>query len=466
MKMDIRQAAEWMGAEVFADGRADLTRMEISGVNTDSRTVGAGQLFFALEGENFDGHEFVGAAFEAGACAAVVNRTRLEQVGEYAGKAILAVSDTLFALGELAAGYRQGLSAKVVGITGSAGKTTTRNILCTVLGSHFRVHQPLKNFNNLIGLPLTVLSCPADARVLVLELGTNRPGEIGRLSQIAKPDIAMITNVGEAHIEGFGSLEGIMKEKASITAGLRGDGVLFLPGDNEGLVEYCKGLGVEVKTLGFEGKFDIRADNAVLAGLGGEFTVEGVRVRVPLAGRANLANGLAAWAVSRELGLSAEQFKDAVLAAKPVDMRGQVLDVGRGTIIADCYNANPASMANGLDLLDRLADQRGGRKVFICGPMLELGEHSETLHRRLAEQIIEAGVELVLAVGEQTRIVYDVIAGSDCGAECYFFTETAEVADILNQFVKGDDIILVKGSRAARLEKAVAVLERILAQSL
>jgi len=312
---------------------------------------------------------------------------------------------------------------------------------------------------------LTVLACPADAEVLVLELGTNRVGEIRRLSQIAGPDIAMITNVSEAHIGGFGSLEGIMKEKASIAEGLRDDGVLFLPGDNEELVGYYEGMGVAVRTFGFEGKFDIRADNAVLQGLGGEFTVEGVRVRIGLAGRANLANGLAAWAVSRELGLSAEQFRGAVLAAETVDMRGQILDVGRGTIIADCYNANPASMANGLDLLVRLADERGGRKVFICGPMLELGEHSEALHSRLGEQIIDAGVELVVAVGEQTRVVEDVIGGSDCGAECYFFAETEQVADILNQFVKGDDIILVKGSRAARLEKAVALLEQILVQA-
>jgi len=446
-------------------GHSQANISSFTGVNTDSRTTKAGDCFFAIGGENFDGHDYIADAFAKGAVCAVVSKDI--EAEKFPGKCLLKVADTIRALGELAREYRRRAGYKVIAITGSAGKTTTRQIIFHVLSRRFGVHQSPKSFNNEIGLPLTLLGAAEDDQIVIAELGSNHPGEISCLTRIAEPDIAVVTNVYPTHLEGFGDMQTIIREKLSISEGLKPDGVLIINGDFDQLLRSCRAKELRFTTFGKSDGCDYRAGNIRTDGQAGRFTIDGVGVYLPLVGPANVENALAAWAVSSQLGLTINDFVQALETLLPVTMRSEILQIGTLTVLSDCYNANPASMKNTLEILTKLDPAGQCRKVFICGDMGELGSQSENLHAELGRDVAQAGVQLMLAVGKLSKIAAEAAqANADNYLQIKCFEDTVSACNNLHEFIKDYDIILVKGSRAARLEAVVDKLKELFSQSL
>ncbi|HSV27635.1 MAG TPA: UDP-N-acetylmuramoyl-tripeptide--D-alanyl-D-alanine ligase [Sedimentisphaerales bacterium] len=446
----IKDAAAWMRAGT--DG--DVNR-EIYAVSTDSRTVGKGECFFAIKGENFNGHDYVAGALSKGAVCAVVHK-------DWAGQAcgcILRVEGTVEALGLLAGEYRRRLKAKVVAIAGSAGKTTSREMIYHVLSSKLKAFRSPKNFNNKIGVPLTILGADGDEDALVVETGTDHPGEIAYLTRIVQPDIAVITNVYPEHLDGLGDIEGVLVEECSIAEGLNNGGRLMINGAMPQIVCYCRNKGYRFLTFGRDDSCDIAVSGAGSDGESGRFIIGGVRVAVPAAGEGNIDNAIGAWAVAREFGFTPQQFSDAIRTFRPSAMRMEVLRFGCATVISDCYNANPASMKNALGVLASMG--RGKRKVFICGPMKEMGAMSEEFHAELGRQVAAAGVSLLLTAGQMKTTVEAARHVAKNGLRAVLFADARELADKLCEFVDPNDIILVKGSRSVKLELAVEALKKI-----
>ncbi|HUT46819.1 MAG TPA: UDP-N-acetylmuramoyl-tripeptide--D-alanyl-D-alanine ligase [Sedimentisphaerales bacterium] len=448
-----------------AIGDTQDARRNFTGVSTDSRTTKEGDCFFAIPGENFDGHDYVPDAFEKGAVCAVVSKDIDEE--KSAGKCLLKVDDTIRALGDLAREYRRQAGYKVVAITGSAGKTTTRQIIFHALSRRFAVYQSPKSFNNQIGLPLTLLGAAADDQIVIAELGSNHPGEISYLTRIAEPDIAVVTNVHPAHLEGFGDLQTIIQEKSSISEGLRPDGVLIINGDFDRLVDACRAKGLRFTTFGKSDGCDYRAGNIRPDGPAGRFTIDGTEVYLPLAGPGNIENALAAWAVCSKSGLTIDDFAQAIETLSPFSMRTELLQIGTLTVLSDCYNANPASMRNALEILANIETIGQRRLVFICGDMAELGRHAERLHAELGTSIAQAGVQLLLAVGKFAKIAAEAAqANAEYDLKIKCFKDTVSAYNNLHEFIKDYDIILVKGSRVAKLEMLVEKLNKLFSRSI
>jgi len=448
------------------DGGAET--LCITGVSTDSRTVRRGDCFFAIAGEQFDGHHYIGQAFAKGAACAVVSRDADDTVT--GGKAILKVADTIEALGDLAREYRRMNRFKVVAITGSVGKTTTRQIVFHVLSQQFRARQARKNFNNAIGLPLTLLDAEGDDEIIVAELGANHPGEIAYLTSIAQPDVAVVTNTYPAHLEGFGDLDTIVREKVSIAEGLRDEAVLIVNADIGPLAVAARNTGRPLRTFGTSADADYRIENVTYAGFGSTFTIGGQEIHLPLPGPGNVHNALAAWAVCDRLGVTLDRFAAALEGLSAVSMRAEPVRIAALTVVNDCYNASPASMNNALAVLGSLRgapESAGNRRlVFICGEMAELGPQTESLHAELGKAVARAGVDLLLTVGEPpetTARLARETARHDLRTRC--FDDTRAICDNLETLIEKDDIILVKGSRTARLERVVDKLHELFAEA-
>ncbi len=446
-----------------------------AGVSTDSRTVKPGDCFFAIAGEKFDGHDYIADVFAKGAVCAVVSRELGPDMchGHPAHEAwpgwpchderrIIKVDDTIKALGDLARQYRKRAGYKVVAITGSVGKTTTRQITHHVLSRHFKTHQSPKSFNNNIGLPFTLLNAPKGTEIVIAELGSNHPGEIAYLTRIANPDIAAVINVHPAHLEGFGNLDAIVREKMSISEGLLSDGVMIINSDFERLVSFCRQKKINYKSFGKNQDADNTAKNVRYHGLSSSFTIDNIHVELPLPGPGNVDNALAAWTICKLFGISAQDFADAVKSFSGNVMRSEVMQAGTITILNDCYNANPASMKNALEILANIDATKKRRLVFICGDMAELGAQSETLHIKLGEQIANANVDLIISVGKLSKIAADeAMKNSKNNLQIKSFEDTLSACNKLHEFIKDYDIILVKGSRTAKLEAAVDKLKEI-----
>lgn len=454
-EIKIRQLADILDADIV--GPPDSVA-SVSGVCIDSRRILTGRIFFAIEGENFDGHDFVEASFAAGASCAVVSK----ELNISTQKPQLVVKDTVIALGRMARWWRKEHNFKVVAITGSAGKTTTRRIIAAALGQKFKVAQSPKSFNNHIGVPLTILAAEKDCDIIVVELGSNSFGEISYLSKIVLPDVALINNVYPVHLEKLGTIEGVIKEKASITDGLNENTKLLVNADFIGLTGHLLETGHVFTTFGTSADCDIKAENLYSNGPDGELTIDGIKVKIPLAGRANLENALAAWAVCKQFGISPAQFANAAEYLETSEMRMEIMSLASITVINDCYNANPASMRNALECLRRISDETAARSVFICGPMNELGAESEKLHAELGERIAKSGVKLLLATGCYANVVANTAKAA--GTVAHTFKNTDAICNKLAEFVEPDDIILVKGSRRAKLEKIIVKLEKLLHQ--
>jgi UDP-N-acetylmuramoyl-tripeptide--D-alanyl-D-alanine ligase len=444
MKFTLKEVAGMLGAAV--DSGALVT-----GWSVDTRTLAPGDLFFALRGPNHDGHDHVAAAFQAGAVAAVVERDIA------AAGPVLRVNDTLAALQQIAACARARWGGEVIGVTGSAGKTTTKDVIAHMLSVRMQVGKTSGNFNNHVGVPLSLLRVPDEARVAVIEMGMNHAGEIRRLAEIARPDIGVVTNVGYAHIEAFDSIEGIAAAKRELIESLPPGGAAVLNADDRRVSRFGEGFAGRVLTYGLSPGAQVRAQDV-------EYSLEGVRFRVgdvwfdsPVFGRHGVSNLLCGIAVAGLYGVPPHELRNAARTFTPGKMRGNLISRDGVLIYDDCYNANPDAV---MAMLDVLRDTPARRRIAVLGEMLELGRWAEPLHRDIGRYVAMSGISLLVGIRGEARSMVDAAIEGGLATDAAFFFEDPESA---GEFVRGaarpGDAILFKGSRGARVEKA---LERFL----
>jgi len=428
----------------------------LTGVSIDSRTANAGDLFIAIAGPRFDGHDFVGDAARRGAAAAMVHHA----VEAPAGVPLVRVADTTRALGELARYVRLLSPAAVVGITGSAGKTTTKEMTARILSSRGPVLKTEGNLNNQYGLPLTLLRLEPEHRFAVLEMGMSAAGELRHLTAIARPDVAVIVGVAAVHLEFFESVEAIAAAKAEILEGLRPGGAAVLNGDDPRVRQIGEGHRGEVVWFGRDRRFEVSAENwrGTVHGMRFDLRVGGrtVDVALPLAGPHFLTNFLAAAAAAHRLGVDPDEMASAALDMKAAPHRGQVIVLGSGvTLLDDSYNSNPTAVDHAVTALSLAGGQR---RVAFLGDMLELGPRAADLHREIGEGL--AGrVDVVVGVGALARALVDGArsAGVDPNL-LHVFADSAAAARAASRLVEPGDAVLVKGSRGVRMEAVVQAL--------
>ena len=429
------------------------------GYSIDSRTVRAGELFFAVKGERLDGHDFVSAAFENGAVAAVVRKDELQRYPRKSN--LVAVEDTLVALQTLAKEVRRLWGKPVIGVTGSAGKTTTKEAIAHVLGTKFQVLKSEGNFNNHFGLPLMLLKLEPEHDLAVIEMGMSHAGEIRALAKVAQPQIGVVTNVAPVHLEFFDSLAGIARAKYELIESLPADGMAVLNGDDEYVSQFGRDFKGKVKTYGRAASADVRAENIrSRAHEGSEFDVVigGTRhhARLPLMGEHNVVNALAAVAVGMEQGLNPAEAVAALASVVPADKRGQVLQVDNITVINDCYNSNPKALNA---MVDALALMPAKRRILVAGEMLELGPSGAEMHRAAGRHVAEKKIDVLLGVRGLAQAMVDV--ASEAGVRAEFVRLPEEAGEWLAREARDGDVILLKGSRGVKLEKALETLQAL-----
>ncbi|QNI32627.1 UDP-N-acetylmuramoyl-tripeptide--D-alanyl-D-alanine ligase [Alloacidobacterium dinghuense] len=460
MKLALDQIAHWMGGTLHVP-RQNEHSLAATGYSIDSRTLKAGDLFFAVRGERFDGHDFVTAALESGACAAVVARKKVLDLPETVRQQILIIVDEpLLALQTLAAAVRRHWGKRVIGITGSAGKTTTKEAIAAVLAAKFRVLKSQGNLNNGFGLPLQLLRLEPEHEVAVIEMGMSNAGEIAALTHIAAPDWGVVTNVGNAHAENFSDgIAGVARAKYELVASLPGVGVAFLNCDDAYVSQFGRDFHGKSIYFGKGPCANPRAESAEELGADGTRILvraggHEVRVCLRLLGQHNVSNALAAIAVGMEAGISLEACAEALAQLEPGDKRGQLINLNGATIINDCYNSNPEALKA---MIHTLMLMPGERHILVAGEMLELGRETAALHASCGETAAAAGVDVVIGVrGNALQIVEAAkLAGADA-----MFMETPGLAGAwLKRNLREKDVVLLKASRGVRLEKALEAFE-------
>ena len=426
---------------------------DITSVSTDTRTLANGSLFVALRGDNFDGHDHLGQAKNGGAVAAVVDAAPENAPADFP---LIVVPDTRAALGRLANDVRRRYAkTRVIAVAGSNGKTGTKRLIHAALTRHLVGTVSPKSFNNDIGVPLTLLPVGAGDDYVVVECGTNHPGEIETLSRIAEPDIAVITNAGPEHLEFLGDLDGVRRENAAVVAGMTPAGCLIVNGDDPLLAAAVGGFGGKVVTFGFDAGNDLSARDVACDFGGVSFTVDDIGVRVPLLGRHVAANALAAVAVARQMGVPNDLIVAGLAEAVGPEMRLDLSDKNGIKILNDAYNANPASVAAALETLRDLPHD--GRKIAVLGDMLELGPDSDDYHREAGRQAAACGFDLLACVGPGGRLIADGATGA---SEAIHFPHAAAAAAGLVGIIKPGDLVLLKASRGVRLEAVAAALSQ------
>jgi UDP-N-acetylmuramoyl-tripeptide--D-alanyl-D-alanine ligase len=452
--------------EVLKATRGKLLQGEgntsFQGISTDSRTVTEGELFIALKGSRFDGHHYVLEALEKKAGGVVIEE---EKVGDirwngYRAKAVIAVKDTLFALGNIALDWRRKYRTPLVALTGSNGKTTTKEMIAACLETTFPILKTKGNLNNLIGLPLTLLTLTEKERVVVLEMGMNVPGEIRRLTEIAEPDVGLITNIQKVHLEGMESLERLKEEKGELFRKMRRDGTILVNQDDPRVVELASDYPGQKITFGIEHPAEVMAKEIRLGGAEGTFFTlilegEAMEIHLRLLGRHFIPNALSAIAVACLFGVEVKQVKEALENFQSIPMRMEIVPLKGGkTLINDAYNANPHSM--GL-ALETLVEAKGeGRAIAVLGDMLELGNFTKEAHEQLGEKVSELSIDFLLALGEEAPIVVESAIRHGFPLERVRVVEShSEAISILKQMIQNGDWILVKGSRRMAMEKIV-----------
>ena len=445
--------------------------MIVAGVSTDTRVIKPGQAFVALRGERFDAHDFLDSAVSAGAALIVVDRadkTPDAALHTPTGPAVLRVADTLKALGQLAAAYRRTLEGtKVIAVVGSNGKTTTVRLIDAALSTRLRGSASPKSFNNEVGVPVTILSARPGDQYLVCEVGSNHPGETARLGRIVQPDVVVVTGIGRDHVEFFQSLSVVAKEHASIFADLREGGTAVLPHPLGLLEEYARTLPSVVSFGTDEGatvhvtsvEHAPREDNT----LGLRLTIAGrTRIDLSLIGAHNALNAAAAFAVGRRLGLDEPSIARGLAGAIPADMRLNQRTIGGVRLLIDCYNANPESViAAAAVLADMPRGSADGRRVFVLGDMLEMGERSDELHGEIGAEIARrARPDLFICVGPAARHAAEA-ARDTLGGDAVRHFENAEplCAKQIAALLREGDVVLLKASRGVKLERVVTALE-------
>lgn len=427
---------------------------EFIDIGTDSRVIKPGMLFVALVGETFDGNDYAVSAVNSGAIGAIVSREM-----DLPGNVIL-VDDTLKALGQIAAYYRSKFQIPFVGITGSVGKTTTKDMIACVLSKKFNVLKTKGNFNNQIGLPLTLLRLEREHQIGVTEMGMSGFGEIDALASMVKPDTAVFTNIGLSHIEKLGSRENILKAKTEMLRHITPDGLVVLCGDDDMLWSIRDRLKNQYVYYGIENEdCDIFAkDIQIVENNGTKFTIchegEQIQVVIPVLGEHNIKNALAAYAVAIHYGVTKDDVVEALKGFKPGKMRQNILQLNGITVINDCYNASPSSVEAGLKILNQIDEKR--RKVAVLGDMLEMGAWAPNAHKLVGKYVVDAKVDFLITVGQNSRhIAQGAIEAGFPKTNLKSFDTNEEVIAFLDEFIQPEDIVLVKGSRGMKLEVIV-----------
>ena len=454
--LTLGEAASAIGANPPA-ASASLT---VDRVITDSREIHAGDLFVAIRGKRFDGHAFLAEAARRGAVACLCDfegASSLEFDGHADAIVPMVVDNTISALGRLAAYYRREVvssTTEVIAITGSNGKTTTKLMLHHLLSASLLGRCAPGSFNNEIGVPLTLLSAERDDRYLIVEIGTNAPGEVAHLAQMAAPTIGVITSVGEAHLAGFGDLTAIAAEKASLMDHVASGGLCVVNIESDELANQMgQPRGCEVWTVGRTSgaKFAVAEVEGSLVGT--TFTLSGFgRVHVPLPGSHHAVNAAAAMAVARRLGLLGEDMIRRLRSFVPPAGRAQRVRIGDFTLMDDTYNANPASVVAAIDSLSLV---KQGRRVFVLGDMLELGDASARLHRAIVRRMVDAKVDLLLTVGKKTRQAAGEVKNEGADMMIVACEDSDSAGDALVSLLQPGDTVWIKASRELRLEKIV-----------
>jgi UDP-N-acetylmuramoyl-tripeptide--D-alanyl-D-alanine ligase len=459
---------------------------EVTGFSIDSRTLKPGDLFFAIRGDRFDGHAFVADALRAGAAGAVVAEAAVAQgfspadAGrgvaqgfspvriEGTNGALIVVQDTLLALQQLATHVRRTSGVTVVAVTGSAGKSTTKEISAEFLSARYRVFRNKGNLNNHIGLPLSLLELRHRPDIAVVELGMNHAGEISALVRMAEPEVRVWTNVGPAHLEFFESVDAIADAKAEIMEGAGRDDLLVANADDERVMARAEKFSGRVRTFGITQPADVRA--LAVNDLGIDGTAAMIRtpagdaeIRTSLPGQANLANILAATAVALRFDVPLADIVQRAAALKPVARRGEVIRCGGVTILDDSYNSNPKALSSALAMLKD--ETRYARRVAVIGEMLELGEEGPALHRQAGKEAAEAGIAVLIAVGGAAarELADGAVAGGMDKTDVHYVPNSADAAVLAARIVKAGDLVVVKGSRGVRTETVVDRLKAELA---
>jgi UDP-N-acetylmuramoyl-tripeptide--D-alanyl-D-alanine ligase len=448
MKLPLSRVAEFLAATGEFDHKAVA-----QGYAIDSRSLQPGELFFAVKGERLDAHDFVEQALEKGAVAAVV---RKDQLVRYPVKTrLVAVEDTLKALQTLATAVRRLWSKPLVGVTGSAGKTTTKEAIAHVLAMRYRVLKSEGNFNNHFGLPLMLLKLQPEQEIAVIEMGMSHAGEITALAKIAQPEIGVVTCVAPVHLEFFKSVADIARAKYELIASLPAGGTAVLNADDEYVSQFGRDFHGKVVTYGLRAPADIRAENIESRGSAGavfSLVVDGCRERVtlPLVGTHNIYNALAAVAVGLERGLTPSAIVAALASLTPADKRGQVLQLGNITVINDCYNSNPKALDA---MVDALAGMPAKRHIVVAGEMLELGPAGEEMHRRSGRHMAEKKIDVLVGVRGLAQLMVE--AASKAGMRAEFLARPEEAGEWLARETRDGDVVLLKASRGVKLEHAL-----------
>ncbi len=463
MKLTLAEAAVGAGAVLEAPASVqNAGALVAGGYSIDSRTVAPGELFFAVRGERLDGHDFVAGAIERGAVAAVVSRERVASLPDAVLQLpLLITGDPLTALQSLAAHVRRRWGGRVVAVTGSAGKTSTKEAVAAALDAGFTVLKSHGNLNNGFGLPLQLLRLEPEHEFAVVEMGMNHTGEIAALARIATPDWGVVTNVGNAHVENFAEGQaGIARAKYELVAALPANGVAFLNCDDAYVSQFGRGFPGRVVYFGggpcADPQFlETREDAAGLhvrfrAGeREGEFTLQ-------LLGAHNASNALAGLAVALEAGVDLNAAVKALEGLTAGDKRGQAIEMGGATILNDCYNSNPEALRSMIRTL--AARPAHGRRILVAGEMLELGEQGKALHAACGRAAAEAGLDLVAGVrGNAEHLATASCAG---GVASLFLPDAKAAGQWLKENLRPGDVVLVKGSRGVHLERAIEMLER------
>jgi len=445
----------------WSAGKSDLSeparKRKVAAVWNDSRKITpdrGGDVFIALRSETDDGHRYAESAFKNGAVAAIVDKKGICAVPEKYRKKCIIVSDTLKSIQKAAARYRKEMGLLVVGVTGSNGKTTTRSFISAVLRSAVKVGETYTNWNNHIGVPQSILKFDGDEWAGVLEMGANHAGEIRPLAKICKPDIAVITNIGYAHVGLFGSLDRTTEAKFEIAEGLSRKGFMLLNGDDSRLVRGARKRGLKSIFFGTSPKCGVRARDIAVDENGVKFTVDGCEYEMSMPGRHFIYCALPAIHIAKRCGISDEAVQEVIASLKPVTLRGK-LEVKKGVrFIVDCYNANPSSMSNAAVYLADVTPNAAGRTAVV-GDMYELGRYTDKLHLKLGEELVKkADVRKIVAVGKFSELVKEGAAKAGLSAEKIFFAENAEEAvGVCRSVLKSGDTVLLKGSRSVGLEK-------------
>jgi UDP-N-acetylmuramoyl-tripeptide--D-alanyl-D-alanine ligase len=454
--------AAWIAAAVAGKIVGGDQGREFHGVSIDTRTIGTGDLFIAIRGERFDGAEFAAAAIEKGAAGVIVPHGWLESRGKASAEppVVIEVDDTTAALQALGHAVRRESGAKVVAITGSAGKTTTKEVTSEFLAARYRVIRNRGNFNNHIGLPLSLIELRQRPEIAVVELGMNHAGEISTLVRIAEPEIRVWTNVGEAHLGFFASMDAIAEAKAEIFEGADAETLLVANADDDRVRARLGRFAGRVTTFGIDRDADVRATSVVDRGIEGTSahvtTPRGsAEVMTPLVGRGNLANILAATAVALECGVPLVTAAERASQLRPASHRGEVVRLASGvTVIDDSYNANPTAMKRAVDVL---TGAQASRRIAVLGEMLELGDHAPELHAGVGRFVAGAGIDLLFTVGgEAAAALSEAAVESGMPRDrARHFSTSDQAADAIAGEVRRGDVVLVKGSRGVKTDRVV-----------